>query len=184
MSGWDEEKGPAGIGEDAFLAGPDRYEEWDGEDDLLDIDDIFAKPFERILREQREAAAEHGAESVDVVPDCVVTPSLRAPGYLFAEVEAGVLLLTSDGTPVGGYIGCDVAIDPEHQGKGLGAELILEYAMRRGDLPTWHLDEAAYSRAGERAHRAAHSLARDKGFYARKREILEEASRPLSAPSP
>jgi len=184
MSGGDEPFDPASLGEDAFLAGPDRYEEWDGEDDLLDIDDVFAKPFERILSEQHMAATRHGAASVEIVPDGAVTPSQRAPGYLFAEVEAGLILLTADGIPVGGYLGCDVAVDPAHQGKGLGAELILEYAMRNGGLPTWDLDTAAYSRAGAAAHRAAHALARDRAFFARKVEAFAEASRPLGAPAP
>jgi GNAT superfamily N-acetyltransferase len=157
---------PSQLAEDEFLAGPDRYEAWDGDGDLLDIDEIFGKSFYRVLREQRE----YDPGSVDIGEDAVRTESLKAPGYAFVDVPAGLLLLDLDGNPCGGYIGCDLAIEEGHQGQGLGAELVLEYAMRFGPLPTWDLDEAAYTPAGEGAHRRAHALACDREFFAAKRE--------------
>ena len=170
---------PAAITEDAFLAGPERWDDWDGEDELLDIDDVFAKDFERILGEQRDC--EPG--SVEIEPDATHTPSYGNPGYGFVDVEAGLLLLDPTGRPVGGYIGCDVAVEETHKGKGLGAELVLEYAMRNGRLPTWDLDSAAYSRAGAAAHRAAHALARNRTVFEAKREALMSADR-AREPSP
>jgi GNAT superfamily N-acetyltransferase len=191
MSSADGPWNPASIGVDEFLAGPDRFaddpdDDGDGpEADLLDIDDIFAKDFARVLAEQREAAASYGAASPDPEPDAVATPSLKAPGYRFVEVEAGVILLSPSGEAVGGYIGPDVSVAEEHQGKGLGAELVLELAMRRGGLPTWDLDTASYSRAGVGAHRAAHALARNPAFFAAKSEALQEAMAQRSpAPAP
>src|SRR3546814_2286557 len=93
---------------------------------------------------------------------------------------------------VGGeYLGCDLAVADEHQGRGLGAELVLEYAMRTGDLPTWELDVAAYSHAGEAAHRAAWRMACNRDLFERKaaaiRAGLTEAdwnSTPLAAAVP
>ena len=43
---------PTSISEIAFLVGPDRYEEADCEEEFLDVDDIFAKDFDRVWREQ------------------------------------------------------------------------------------------------------------------------------------
>lgn len=172
---------PATLSEDAFLAGPDRVAAWDGEEDLLDVDDVFGKRFDLVLREQREAHAKYGGESVEIEDGALVTPALAEEGYSFVEVEAGLLLLHEDGTVCGGYIGCDVSIDEEHQGLGLGAELILEYAMRHGEIPVWHLDTPAYSRSGAAAHRAAHALAQDRPLFEAKARAIEEARAALSA---
>jgi hypothetical protein len=167
---------PTSISEIAFLVGPDRYEEADCEEEFLDVDDIFAKDFDRVWREQELACP----GSLSIEPTALRTPSLRAEGYSFVDVDAGLLLLAPDGSPCGGYIGCDLVIAPEHQGKGLGAELVLEYAMRNGDLPTWWLDAAAYSVAGEAAHRAAYALAQDRDFFVLKRDELINAKREQS----
>ena len=82
---WD----PASIREDAFLAGPARWEAWDGEGDLLVVDDILAKPFSRILSEQGEA----DPDSVDPAEGAISTPSQLRPGYACVDVAAGVLLI-------------------------------------------------------------------------------------------
>jgi len=162
---------PSSICEDAFLAGPDRYAAWDEEDDLLEIDEIFGKDFRRVYIDQRE----HDPASLEIRADAVRTRSLKAEGYAFVDVEAGLLLLNPDGKVCGGYIGCDLAINETHQGQGLGAELVLEYAMRNGWLPTWSLQTAGYTEAGEGAHRRAHAMACDRTFFAAKSEHLREA---------
>src|SRR6185312_9899215 len=95
------------------------------------------------------------------------------------DIPAGVLLLGPDGKRVGGYVWCDLAIDAAHQGLGLGAELVLERYLRDGGLPTWDLDTAAYSPAGEAAHRAAWRLARNGDFFARKHQSHVDAEREL-----
>jgi len=172
---------PSTMCEDAFLAGPERYAAWDGKGDLLDIDDIFAKDFREMYREQLE----FDPNSVRISKSATRTPSLMAEGYAFVDIEAGLLMLNPEGKVCGGYIGCDVAINDTHRGQGLGAELVLEFAMRNGWLPTWSLDEAAYSQAGEGAHRKAHAMARDRALFAAKREHLLEASKPTPAtPAP
>lgn len=133
----------AHMPEACFLAG-DRDAE-------IDVDTIFAKPFERVLRELRHH--EPGGLEPEQPPcqlDCI-----SAPGYRVLEVESGVVLCTESGEWVGGYLSCDLAIAREHQGLGLGAELVLWRYLLKGDLPTWHLDIPAYSPAGEAAHRSA-----------------------------
>jgi len=162
---------PSSICEAAFLAGPERYESRDDEDDLLDIDDIFGKDFGAVWGDQKA----YDPDSLTIGKDAVRTPSLMAEGYTFVDVEAGLLVLDPDGKACGGYIGCDLSLDDEHQGLGLGAELVLEFAMRNGWLPTWNLDEAAYSEAGAGAHRRAHAMACDRTFFAAKREELMKA---------
>lgn len=164
-----QEKPLHDIEEDEFLAGPERYAEWDGTNALLDIDWIFGKGIGTILEDIRKFDP-HG-----LAPDqeAIETEALAAPGYRFRKVDAGVLLLAPDGEIAGGYLGCDVALSPEHQGKGLGAELVLERYLREGDLPTWYLDHAAYSPAGEAAHRAAWRLLQDPAVRAAKRALFE-----------
>lgn len=161
---------PARLDEDAFLAGPERYTAWAGDDDLIDVDPIFGKSFTQIWNEQ----IHDDPDCVAPDADAVVTPALAVAGYSFTAVPAGVLLRDADGNPVGGYLGCDLAIDPDHQGRGLGAELVLEYALRCGRIPVWDHDVAAYSPAGEQAHRSAHRLARLTDAVARKRALLDD----------
>ncbi|WP_046867054.1 hypothetical protein [Microvirga massiliensis] len=156
---------PSELTEEEFLLGPDR-------DDDLDIDDVFSKEFENIYADQLM----FDRSSVAITPKSLWTPSIVDADYRFVDVEAGVLLIGPDGKPCGGYIGCDVAIGWIHRGRGLGSELILEYAMRHGRLPTWDLDEASYSTDGYRAHCNAHAMARDRVFFDRKRQALKDAA--------
>lgn len=160
------------IAEDAFLAGPDRYQAWqedEGEGDLLDIDWIFGnKGLDSVLEDARLVT-----NGLDPEPDARETPALAAPGYLFRQVGAGVLLIAPDGEIAGGYLGCDVVVESEHQGQGLGAELVLERYLRDGDLPTWWLDDAAYSPAGEAAHRAAWRLLQNAAVREAKLAIID-----------
>lgn len=59
-----------------FLVGPDRYEEPESEEELLDVDDIFAKDFDRVWREQELTCP----GSLPIGPTALRTPSLRAEG--------------------------------------------------------------------------------------------------------
>lgn len=126
-----------------FLAGPDGGE--------LDIDDIFGKRFERLLEEFR-AYAPH---QIVFDADSFTVPSLVNPSFSIVEVDAGILLLDEERRPIGGYLSCDLSLATEYHGEGLGRELIIECALRNGALPTWHLDQPAYSLDGLRAHEAA-----------------------------
>lgn len=159
---------PAGLDEEAFLAGPERHAHWDGEEELITVDPVFGRPFATIwddaLREEPDA--------LTPAPGTGRTPALADARYRFLGVPAGVLLLDGADNPVGGYLGCDLAIEPAHRGRGLGAEIVLEYAMRHGRIPVWTHGIAAYSPAGEAAHRAAHRLARRRDLFARKRAAL------------
>src|SRR3546814_9460216 len=110
---------PSTMDEGAFLGGPDRhvaYLEVEVEQ-LLDVDDVFAKNLTTVLRDY----------SLDETDVWGRSPSAVAEGYEFAETEDGVLLLDPEERVVGAYLGCDLAVADEHQGRGLGAELVLEY---------------------------------------------------------
>ncbi len=166
---------PAALDEDAFLVGPDRYAAWDGLSDLMDVDPIFGTTFGRIWADIDRV----DPDSLQRDETAAETPAIAAEGYRFAAVDAGVLLISPEGYAVGGYLGCDLAIDPGHQGQGLGAELVLEYAMRNHRIPVWDHDTAAFSPAGEQAHRRAHRLAHDRALFARKSAALAAAETSL-----
>ena len=158
---------PADLSQEGFLLGPNRDEEAE-----IIIDDIFGKSFERIYAEQKA----YDPSSLEVVDDALWTTSQIDADFQFVDVEAGLLLIGPGRKACGGYIGCDVSLASEHQGQGLGAELILEYAMRNGGLPTWDLQSAAYSEDGYRAHLNAYSMALDRAFFERKRLAMTAPS--------
>ena len=133
---------------EAFDVDLDRFLSGDGE---VDEDDIFGKDFETVFADMLRYDPQ-GIAWDDSAP---ALPSLMADGYVFRHVDAGVLLLCSAGEIVGGYLSCDVSVDPSHQGLGLGTELIIERSLKDGMNPVLHLDEAAYSSAGLAAHTAA-----------------------------
>lgn len=107
---------------------------------------------------------------IDSKPDPSTVDVIRPPYYAIAESSDSVLLLyraaeTNQWETVGYYNGPGaVCIQDEHQGQGLGAELILQTAMLRGHPPTEDLDEQMFSEAGYRAHQAAWRLGVDRGW--------------------
>ena len=138
-----------GLSEDEFLTGSDP----DGEVEL-DVDKIFGKKWNVVLSEMLR----FDPQGLCIDESSVESESGLVKGYRFRPVESGVLLIGPDGDSVGGYLSCDISIDPAHQGQGLGAELIMERYLRDGSLPTWSLDVPAYSPDGVRAHRSAYRL--------------------------
>lgn len=159
-----------------FLSGPD------GEDRELDIDRIFGKSFHRVLRE----ILSYDPSSLDPDEGSVSTPSAVADGYTFEAVKSGVVLRSPSGELVGGYLSCDLALDDEHQGLGLGAEIIIEYFLRNDNIPTWDLDTPAYSPAGEAAHVSAwNSMANNPEVVLRKAQKImgtERGTKPSPSP--
>jgi GNAT superfamily N-acetyltransferase len=146
------------TGED-FVAGPGM-----GEDDL-DIDNIFAKTFERVRREMLD----DDPHAFDPDDPRDTTPSDFAAGYTFQNVVGGLALIDPAGEIVGGFFSCDLTLRADHRGKGLGAEIVIEYFLRNEELPTWSLDTPAYSKAGLAAHRSAwRRMKRDPDMVARK----------------
>lgn len=143
-------KSPFDLDLAVFLVGPDDT------DREPDIDYIYSKPF-RILWQE---FLQYDPEGVSWGKDNPRIPSRLVEGYSFIEVPAGILLLDSKDEPVGGYLSCDLAVDEEHQGQGLGKELIIHLVHRTGSLPTWFLDEPAYSPEGYAAHVSAWEYAR------------------------
>ena len=146
---------------DEFLAGPGR------ECADLDIDDIFGKEFEQVMAEIK-LFDKNGLNPLD--PDEGLILSDVVAGYAYQEVESGLALFAPDGHVVGGYFSCDLSIEYEHQGQGLGTELIVEYYVRNGCLPTWDLEVPAYSNAGSAAHRSAWEWAQSNPDLYRQKE--------------
>ena len=130
---------------DGFLQGDAR----------LDIDQIFAKDFATILEEFTRGAPEE-IETDDKDPG---VPSIFAPELTYREVPAGIVLFHGE-KPIGGYLSCDLSLTREYQGRGLGAEIVIERCLRDGSSPVLALDSAAYSPAGYAAHAAAWRHAR------------------------
>lgn len=158
----------AHLEEDEFLAGEERFSRFlEGEldEDLVIVDDIFAKSVVDIL-------ADYPCELNDLSSP---TASIRAPGYIFADHDAGVVLLAPTGDIAGVYLGPDLAISDMHRDRGLGAELVLERVLREGGSPVWELSRPCYTRAGRRAHASAWRLLRDPPFLEQKLRSLNVA---------
>lgn len=137
---------PFDLSLDEFLTGPHS-----DDSNEIDIDPIFGKSLTQVLRELHDWNPQSLAFD-EQSPRC---PSLCEEGYSYVEVDQGVLLLAPDGDIAGGYLSCDLAVASDHRGKGLGAELVMQRALRDGELPTWNLDVPAYTPAGLAAHRSA-----------------------------
>lgn len=148
-----------------FLAGPGRDES------EIDIDRIFGKTFERVCRE----LLQDDPNAFEQEEDALTTPSHYVSGYSFVDVKSGLALKAPDGKIVGGYFSCDLSVSEEHQGRGLGAELVIEFFLRNDSIPIWDLDTAAYSPAGYGAHSAAWSaMARYPDMVAKKTKSINE----------
>jgi hypothetical protein len=129
--------------EDSFLMGPSDDDDNERE---LDIDDIFAKDFDRVLKEARQY---HDKSFLDPKGFHTHRPSDIDPDLYFVSFEGGTLLVHHDDNAlIGGFIETDLSLDGDWQGQGLGTEIVVEHFMDSGSLPTWYLDSAAYSSAG------------------------------------
>lgn len=158
----------AQLEEEEFLAGSERfslYVEGELDGDLIVIDDVFAKSVTDIL-------ADYPCDLSDL---SAPTASIRASGYVFADHEAGVILLAPSGDVAGVYLGPDLSISEMHRDRGLGAELVLERVLREGGSPVWDLSRPCYTRAGQRAHVSAWRLLRDPPFLDQKLRSLNIA---------
>lgn len=140
---------PFDMDEEEFLAGRDGREP--------DVDDVFAKPFKRMLAEMLRDAPEDMEH--DATEDGL--PSMFAAGITIRDVPCGIVMQGPDREPVGGYLSCDVGIDPAWQRRLLGMELVIERCLRDGKNPVSNLDSACYSRAGMATFRAAWRHARE-----------------------
>lgn len=144
------------LSDEAFLRGPRRTD-----DAEIEIDDILGKT----LRDAWGDMIQWGQDEIDLTGEG--WESDVAPGYRYVGLSGGILLVAPDNSIAGGYLGLDVAIMPRHQGLGLGAELILEKAIRDG-IPTWEVDTPGYTHAGRAAHIAARDLARNPEIFLKK----------------
>lgn len=129
-----------------------------GASQTIEINKLFSVSFQQVVRSFPAGEMVFGAQR----------QSVRQHRYYFCDVSCGIsngVALFSPATDlVGIYLGASLAIHDKHQGMGLGAELVFEYAQTVGALPTWHMDVAAYSPAGYQAHCRAWKLARDQSF--------------------
>jgi len=131
---------PFNQNEDEFISGGAR----------LEIDDIFAKKLCAVITD-----INHYNPEMLTFDTPAFQESLFEPGYIYRDVPAGVLLIDPKGNIAGGYLSSDLVLGEEHQGKGLGIELVIERCLRDGENPIHNLDTAAYSYKGLRAFRAA-----------------------------
>lgn len=140
---------PEPFGEDLreFLSAHDEGD--------VDVDDIFAKDFDRLMTE----FARDAPSDIEIRHDAPRVRSMIDPTLAYVEVDAGILLCDGD-KAIGGYLSCDLSLDAEYQGRGLGMEIVIERCLREGMNPVLHLDDAAYSPAGLAAHEAAWRHAR------------------------
>ena len=133
------------IDETTFLVGPDR-DETD-----IDVDKIFGKTLEQSFKDH-----EGNPQAFMVIHDTDAVISIADPKFAFADVECGLALIElSTGYIQGGIFGCDLVLARELHGRGIGKEIVGEYFIRNGDLPTWHLDTPAYSPVGLATCRSA-----------------------------
>jgi GNAT superfamily N-acetyltransferase len=91
-------------------------------------------------------------------------------GYFLSPSNDSMLLMIKSGVNIEivGYYNTPgaVCIKDEHQGKGLGAELILATYHWCGGPPTEGLDEQCFTQAGYAAHQAAYRLGVERGIFA------------------
>lgn len=91
-------------------------------------------------------------------------------GYFLSPSRDSMLLLKKTGSDVEivGYYNTPgaVCIKDEHQGQGLGAELILATYEWCGGPPTEGLDEQSFTKSGYAAHQAAYRLGVERGIFA------------------
>lgn len=166
---------PVALSEEEFLCGADSPDPWCNqsfEDYIEDIDTVFdpqtmvrvaehywfAESSDSVLLLYREEPppeiAGEGVQSSELAGEgsYVAPPEVAAEGFNFSVV---------------GYYNTPgaVCIQDEHQGQGLGAELILHTYLLVGTPPTEGLDEQMFSEAGLAAHRRAYELGRERGVF-------------------
>lgn len=132
-----------------FLAGPHH------DPDRIDIDPVFAKSVEAILVDWGWDAFGRFVSPVEA--EALLTdPFPGDDGLRFeAEPEGLGVIAIAGGRVVGVYLGCDLAVQPEWRGQGIGARLVAMRFAADGCLPTWSLDTPAYTPAGLAAHKSA-----------------------------
>lgn len=120
-----------------------------------------------------------------------ISRSIFVPAIVFVPVAEGLAVVHEEsGRLVGGYIGMDLVIDPEWRRRGLGAETVLEYFLRNGELPNWHADKPSYSRGGYKAHQKAWEMALDLSIMEAKHDAITGAgevikmAKPIVPPDP
>jgi GNAT superfamily N-acetyltransferase len=145
-----------GMSEAEFLGGPGREES-----DIV-IDLIFAGTLEHALEAlsfDANISLEDGkSPSQDEWPErgrCGEF-SLRepqdptgcyAPGIVAIHMETGMIS--------GAYVGCSLAVDPEHRSQGLGTALVMLRFLIDESLPLWDHDTPGFSPQGDAVHRQA-----------------------------
>lgn len=153
------------LDEDEFVLGTDSEDEESERE--LDIDDIFGKDLETVVAdiERYHPTAEFEEEKFDERRSSDIDPSL-----VYATHETlGTFLFDEEGAIVGGFLETDLVLADEHQGQGIGREIVVEHFLSNGALPTWYLDSAQYSRAGYGACCSAHQFPRsNKASYVAK----------------
>lgn len=95
--------------------------------------------------------------------------------YKFSHEPIGTILWKNNEI-VGYYYGPTLAIDDEHQGQGLGTELVVRHALHEGEPPQYFYDEPMYSDAGLSCHISAFNVIAELVEMAKKQEIKTKKS--------
>lgn len=106
-----------------------------------------------------------------------VTPALATPEAVFVEITDGVLLLEAASTrPIGIATYGNIVVVPEYRGRGLGAELLVEYLLRGGSAkPPPDVDGLYFTESGLGNRRRALALLQDDGYCQQKHQALHQA---------
>lgn len=145
---------------DRVLCGPHFDEECEP-----DEDDIFAKSWRsgladwvydlsintegNTLREVEKYVASRAAldQAIVELDGGVFVAPLINEGDLCLGVAAVSII---DGEPIllGAFCGAHLGVNPDHGDKGVGKALVAGMLLYSGELPTWNLDQPAYSHRG------------------------------------
>lgn len=151
---------PGRLGREQALVGPDRNP------DEAVVDPVMGRALDEVLSDH---------EPIDIQ---YTWPSNKAEGYELGYTYDGAIALR-DGDIVGGLLGPDLAVDPDHRNQGLGTELVIEEFVRHGGLETWAHDQPGYSPSGAAIVEGACTVARTNELFIRKvaRSLTQQLER-------
>lgn len=80
------------------------------------------------------------------------------------DIQASIIKPKIPDCIIGCYIKNDIAVLKEHQGKGIGKELVVAKYKATGSLPNWKAWRPSYTPAGLATHKKAYQVAIERGY--------------------